>query len=196
MKNLFLILSLLLSPLALAEQGLQLTLSPQISTILQQPAPSHSVEIPGLQSYVAVLGDGKSVESLIAYAKSLHNTPYRRTGTNVLHGFDCSGFVSHVFQHTLGIHLPHSARDIWTEGDKVEVSQLKAGDLVFYNTMRRKLSHVGIYIGNGQFIHSASGGGVRVDNLSTAYWKQRWNGARRIQSITTAIATTGVASKS
>ncbi len=190
MKKLALVLSLLLSSLAHAEEGLQLTLSSQISSaLLQAHATEKNIEVPSLQSQVLLQEHMAPIASLIDYAKSLHNTPYRRSGTDVMFGFDCSGFVSHVFQRTLGIHLPHSARDIWSEGIKVDVAELKVGDLVFYNTMRRKLSHVGIYIGNGQFIHSASRGGVRIDRMDTAYWKPRWNGARRIASINTATLT-------
>ena len=185
----FLLSLLLLSPFAHADDGLKLTLSPQISPIfLNQSQNTEQRDIPAIESYVSVLGDGKSLESMIANAKTLFNTPYHRSGTNAASGFDCSGFVSHVFQRALGVSLPHHARDIWSEGEKVEVANLKPGDLVFYNTMRRKLSHVGIYIGNGQFIHSASRGGVRVDNLSAAYWKPRWNGARRIAAATKSVA--------
>lgn len=178
---------LLISPFAQADSGLKLTLSPQISSESLNPS-QNAVErdVPSVESYVSILENTNSLDAMIAYAKTLFNTPYRRSGTNAASGFDCSGFVSHVFQRTLGVHLPHHARDIWSEGEKVEVANLKVGDLVFFNTMRRKLSHVGIYIGNGQFIHSASRGGVRVDNMSAAYWKPRWNGARRIASASKA----------
>lgn len=202
MKTVSYLLALfLVSPFAHAENGLQLTLSPQISPVFLNKSAdteAHAVSVPSLEAYVTVLGDGKSLDAMIAYAKTLSNTPYRRSGINVVSGFDCSGFVSHVFQRTLGVSLPHHARDIWSEGEKVEIANLQPGDLVFYNTMRRKLSHVGIYIGNGQFIHSASRGGVRVDNLNTAYWKPRWNGARRLAAASkaTTAALTTIASKS
>lgn len=199
MKTFACLMTLLISaPFAHADSGLKLTLSPQISPVfLNQSQNTEQREVPTLESYVSVLDDSKSFKSMIEYAKSLFNTPYRRSGINAASGFDCSGFVSHVFQHSLGVALPHHARDIWTEGEKVDVANLQPGDLVFYNTMRRKLSHVGIYIGNGQFIHSASRGGVRVDNMSAAYWKPRWNGARRIAGANKATAAlTTIVSKS
>ncbi len=190
---------LLISPFAQADSGLKLTLSPQISSASLNPSQNTAErDVPSIESYVSVLGNSNSLEAMITYAKSLFNTPYRRSGINTAIGFDCSGFVSHVFQHSLGVSLPHQARAIWGEGEKVDVANLQIGDLVFYNTMRRKLSHVGIYIGNGQFIHSASRGGVRVDNLNTAYWKPRWNGARRLAAVqkATSAALTTLSSKS
>ncbi|MDO9598160.1 MAG: NlpC/P60 family protein, partial [Azoarcus sp.] len=72
-------------------------------------------------------------------------------------------------------------REMASQGDKVGKQELKPGDLVFFNTMRRAFSHVGIYVGDGQFLHSpSSGGGVRVENMSASYWAKRFNGARRL----------------
>lgn len=183
MKTLTFLLSLWLLPnLAFAENGVQLTLSSQLSpAFLKATAPAenqYQLSQPDL-----IHTETPALQKMISYALSLSDTPYRRSGMSQTTGFDCSGFVSHVFHQTLGIKLAHSARDIWTEGEKVDVASLVPGDLVFYNTMRRKLSHVGIYIGNGRFVHSASHGGVRVDNMHTAYWQPRWNGARRIAAV-------------
>lgn len=180
MKTLPFLLSLLLLPsLAFADNGVQLTLSSQLSPAFLKAAPAEDQ----YKLSQADLNRTPALQKMISYALSLSDTPYRRSGMSQTTGFDCSGFVSHVFHQTLGIKLAHSARDIWTEGEKVDAKQLIPGDLVFYNTMRRKLSHVGIYIGNGRFVHSASHGGVRVDNMHTAYWQPRWNGARRIAAI-------------
>jgi len=108
---------------------------------------------------------------------------YKRGGTSPETGFDCSGFVSYVFNETLGLELPHNAKAISKEGEKVEKKQLMPGDLVFFNTMRRAFSHVGIYLGNNLFIHAPrTGKKVRIEDMSERYWSRRFNGARRVQS--------------
>ncbi|OHC63632.1 MAG: hypothetical protein A2045_07925 [Rhodocyclales bacterium GWA2_65_20] len=106
---------------------------------------------------------------------------YRRGGTSPETGFDCSGFVGHVFKEGLGLYLPHSARQISAAGEAVAKSELQPGDLVFFNTMRRAFSHVGIYLGDNKFVHAPrTGGTVRVEDMSESYWRKRFNGARRI----------------
>ena len=107
---------------------------------------------------------------------------YKRGGSTPETGFDCSGFVRHVYNESIGLLLPRSAKDISKEGERVEKAELQPGDLVFFNTMRRTFSHVGIYLGNNQFIHSPRAGGrVRVEDMSDKYWSRRYNGARRVQ---------------
>jgi len=97
-------------------------------------------------------------------------------------GFDCSGLVAHVFSEAYGIRLPHNARAQSEYGVRVSLSELRAGDLVFYNTLNRPFSHVGIYLGDGRFVHAPkSGAQVRVEPISGRYWMQRFNGARRIR---------------
>ena len=124
-----------------------------------------------------------SVQGAIDQAMDLMGIPYRRGGTNPEAGFDCSGFVSHVFQEGLGLVLPRSSKELSKAGDNVDRTELKPGDLVFFNTMRRAFSHVGIYLGNGQFIHAPRAGGrVRVEDMSESYWRKRYNGARRIEA--------------
>lgn len=106
---------------------------------------------------------------------------YRRGGTEPTTGFDCSGFVGHVFRESVGLVLPRTAKEISKEGDAVKKDELKPGDLVFFNTMRRTFSHVGIYLGGGLFVHSPRvGGAVRVEDMSDKYWVKRYNGARRV----------------
>ncbi|MFY9259892.1 MAG: C40 family peptidase [Gallionella sp.] len=175
-----------------ADDGVQLQLSAQISSpalktlTLNSPLLSADESVkPSLVIADSLLSasEKSTLNKMIDYALSLSNTRYKYSGISEVTGFDCSGFVSHVFGETLGIKLPHSAKSIWTEGEKVTVKQLNPGDLVFFNTLRRKLSHIGIYLGNGRFIHAASHGGVRVDSLHTAYWQPRWNGARRIAAF-------------
>jgi cell wall-associated NlpC family hydrolase len=107
--------------------------------------------------------------------------PYRRGGSSVETGFDCSGFVKAMFEQTVGMVLPRKAEQQAAATDKIEQADLKPGDLVFFNTMRKAFSHVGIYIGEGKFIHSPKPGSeVRVEDMSLSYWARRFDGARRV----------------
>ena len=86
-----------------------------------------------------------------------------------------------VFRNAVGLDLPRTAREMANLGDKIGRQDLKPGDLVFFNTMRRTFSHVGIYLGDGKFVHAPSSGGkVRVESIATRYWAQRFTGARRL----------------
>ena len=124
--------------------------------------------------------DGAS--DMVLTAMNFLGVPYRRGGTNEATGFDCSGFTRHIFEMSLGLVLPRRADEQANAAGLMKVGRedLRPGDLVFFNTMRRTFSHVGIYVGDGKFIHSpATGGSVRVDDMRYAYWNQRFNGARR-----------------
>ena len=115
------------------------------------------------------------------YAMSLIGIKYRYGGSSIDSGFDCSGFVRHVFATAAATELPRSARDMSKVGDEVLLSNLAPGDLVFYNTLGRRFSHVGIYIGDGRFVHSPSKRkSVEIVNMNDNYWKRRFNGARRL----------------
>jgi cell wall-associated NlpC family hydrolase len=106
---------------------------------------------------------------------------YKFGGSSPATGFDCSGFVRYVAGQALGLVLPHEARGISELGSKVSSEELQPGDLVFFNTMRRPYSHVGIYVGDQRFIHApASGGTVELVSMSEHYWAARFNGARRL----------------
>ena len=119
--------------------------------------------------------------SLVVGALGLLGISYRFGGNTPDSGFDCSGMVRYVFQNTLGLDLPRRAEEISRVGTHVDRAALKPGDLVFYRTLRRTFSHVGIYLGNNRFIHAPSAGGaVRVDDMSQSYWATRFNGARRV----------------
>lgn len=97
------------------------------------------------------------------------------------HGLDCSGLVQYVFKQAWGKDLPRTSAEISRVGERVDVNDLQPGDLVFYNTLRRGFSHVGIYLGDDKFIHAPSKGGrVRIESMNISYWKKRFNGARRI----------------
>jgi len=119
--------------------------------------------------------------ALVVNALGFLGVPYRRGGTSADTGFDCSGFVRTVYEETVGLVLPRVAAQQAAHTEKVARTDLKPGDLVFFNTMRRTFSHVGIYIGDGKFVHSPKpGADVRIENMSMAYWKRRFTGARRV----------------
>ena len=108
---------------------------------------------------------------------------YRYGGGSPESGFDCSGLVAHVFREAYGIQLPHNARAQSEFGVRVSLSELRAGDLVFYNTLNRPFSHVGIYLGDGRFVHAPKAGAqVRVEPINGSYWMRRFDGARRIRA--------------
>ncbi len=120
-------------------------------------------------------------EVIPEYAKSLIGTPYKFGGTSPDTGFDCSGFVGDVFRHTAGVSMPRTTAGIGKAGFAITAADLRSGDLVFFNTLKKKFSHVGIYLGDDRFIHAPSKGGkVRVENMNDAYWKKNYDGARRV----------------
>jgi cell wall-associated NlpC family hydrolase len=120
-------------------------------------------------------------EALLLTLLSL-GVDYRYGGNSPQTGFDCSGLVAHVFREAYGIELPHNARAQSEFGVRVSLSELRAGDLVFYNTQHRPFSHVGIYLGDGRFVHAPkTGAQVRVEPISSRYWMRRFDGARRIR---------------
>lgn len=118
---------------------------------------------------------------LVVTALGFLGVPYRLGGNTVDTGFDCSGFVRAMFQQTVGLVLPRKAEQQAAATEKIERTDLQPGDLVFFNTLKRAFSHVGIYVGEGKFIHSPRPGGeVRVENMGVAYWNHRFDGARRV----------------
>jgi cell wall-associated NlpC family hydrolase len=118
---------------------------------------------------------------LVVGALGFLGVPYRRGGNDAESGFDCSGFVRAIYQQTAGLLLPRRAAEQAAATEKIDKTDLKPGDLVFFNTMRRAFSHVGIYVGNGKFIHSPKPGGeVRVEDMGASYWTKRFDGARRV----------------
>ena len=120
-------------------------------------------------------------QDLILKGLELVGINYRRGGTNPESGLDCSGFVQLVFKDALGKLLPRTAREQSQVGDEISRNELKPGDLVFFNTMRRAFSHVGIYLGDNHFVHAPrTGAEIRVEDMNQSYWTKRYNGARRI----------------
>jgi len=125
----------------------------------------------------------EGVHKLIGRALDLIGIRYRRGGNSSETGFDCSGFVGHVYRETLGLILPRTSYEISAAGAPVDKSELLPGDLVFFRTMRRAFSHVGIYLGDNQFVHAPRPGQkVRVADMRESYWAARYDGARRVGS--------------
>ncbi len=120
---------------------------------------------------------------LVVNAMGFLGVPYKRGGNTVETGFDCSGFVRAIYEQSIGLVLPRRAEQQAAATQNIDQSELKPGDLVFFNTMRRTFSHVGIYVGEGRFIHSPKPGAeVRVESMSVSYWAKRFDGARRVQT--------------
>ncbi|GAB3760350.1 C40 family peptidase [Ramlibacter monticola] len=118
---------------------------------------------------------------LVGNAMGFLGVRYRRGGSSVETGFDCSGFVKAMYEQTVGLMLPRRAEEQAAATQKIDKKDLQPGDLVFFNTLRRTFSHVGIYVGDNKFIHSPRPGAqVRVDDMGMSYWTRRFDGARRV----------------
>lgn len=126
---------------------------------------------------------------LVVNAMGFLGVPYKRGGNNAETGFDCSGFVRAIYQQSVGLLLPRRAEEQAAATQTIAKNDLKPGDLVFFNTLRRAFSHVGIYVGDNKFIHSPKPGAeVRVENMGLSYWQTRFNGARRVAAAQPAAA--------
>lgn len=120
---------------------------------------------------------------LVVTAMGFLGVPYKRGGNTAETGFDCSGFVRAMYEKTIGLVLPRRANEQAAATEAIDKKDLRPGDLVFFNTMKRAFSHVGIYVGEGKFIHSPKPGAqVRVENMGQSYWQRRFDGARRVLS--------------
>ncbi len=118
---------------------------------------------------------------LVVNAMGFLGVPYRFGGNSADTGFDCSGFVKAMYEQTVGLILPRKSEQQAAATQQIDRTELQPGDLVFFNTLRKAFSHVGIYIGEGKFIHSPKPGAqVRVDNMGGSYWSRRFDGARRV----------------
>lgn len=137
-----------------------------------------------VEAVVAPVRDAAA--ELVLTAMNYLDLRYRRGGNSAETGFDCSGFTRHVFSSVLGLTLPRRSAEQAKETalDPVEKHELQPGDLVFFNTLKRTFSHVGIYIGDGKFIHSPrSGQSVRIEDMRESYWARRFDGARRASGL-------------
>jgi cell wall-associated NlpC family hydrolase len=135
------------------------------------------------QTVVQQVGQvSERTSDLVSTAIGFLGIPYLRGGNSAETGFDCSGFVRAIYKETIGLVLPRSADQQANATQKIDKNELKPGDLVFFNTMKRTFSHVGIYLGEGKFIHSPrSGASVRIEDMRIPYWNVRFDGARRVQ---------------
>lgn len=119
--------------------------------------------------------------SIATYALSLQNMPYVWGGRDLTTGFDCSGFVAHVYQQAASIELRGNAASMAKAARPISTDEVLAGDLLFFNTMNRPASHVGIYVGDNKFVHASNARtGVRVDRLNNRYYAERFEGAKRL----------------
>jgi cell wall-associated NlpC family hydrolase len=131
-------------------------------------------------------GASTSRDRPLAQALLAVGVSYERGGHSPRTGFDCSGLVSYVFQKAWGMLLPRNAKGQSEAGAPVAMAELEPGDLVFYNTRKRPYSHVGIYLGDGRFIHAPRPGErVRVESVDSPYWRTRFDGARRLEPPST-----------
>jgi cell wall-associated NlpC family hydrolase len=128
--------------------------------------------------------ENKVSQEVLSQAMRLEGAKYKYGGNSPETGFDCSGFVNYVFNQAANVKLPRTTGGLSRIGQSVDQQELQPGDLVFFNTRRKAFSHVGIYIGDGDFIHAPSGGtSVRVENMKTGYWQQHYNGAKRLDEV-------------
>jgi cell wall-associated NlpC family hydrolase len=137
-------------------------------------------------------GVRQTASDLVLSAMHFLGVRYRFGGTSEETGFDCSGFTRHVFENSVGLLLPRRSSEQANAPGLLNIRQddLKPGDLVFFNTMRSAFSHVGIYVGEGKFIHAPrTGSTVRVEDMRQDYWTRRFDGARRVPQLSTGTGT-------
>lgn len=133
-----------------------------------------------VRDYITLNHHGEA-EEVVLYAYGLMGTGYRFGGRNPEAGLDCSGMVSYIVEQVSGKRLPHNAAEIAQNTRPIKRKALQPGDLVFFNTLRRAHSHMGVYLGDGRFIHAPnSRGTVRIDTLSNRYWSRAFDGARTL----------------
>ncbi len=165
------------------------TLAALLFSFNAQSAPSNNDDMDRFLADKGLMGHleqvrqtvGEKASDLVVNAMGFLGVPYRRGGNNAETGFDCSGFVRAMYEQTVGLLLPRRADEQAAATQIIDRNDLKPGDLVFFNTMRRAFSHVGIYVGDNKFIHSPKPGSeVRVEDMRQAYWEHRFTGARRV----------------
>lgn len=136
----------------------------------------------GLRTRGAPIHDPSAgLEEISIEAMALVGTPYRYGGNTPVSGFDCSGLVRYVVQRAASVNLPRTAAEMGRRGIPLERREVASGDLVFFNTTGQPNSHVGIYVGQNRFVHApATGGTVRLEDMTKSYWASRYAGARRV----------------
>lgn len=139
------------------------------------------VSVSGFEGSYFTLNHEAEAEEVVLYAYGLIGTGYRFGGRNPEAGLDCSGMVSYIVEQVSGKKLPHSAAKIAQTTRPIQRNSLQPGDLVFFNTLKRPHSHMGVYLGDGRFLHAPnSRGSVRIDSLGNRYWSRAFDGARTL----------------
>lgn len=142
---------------------------------------SPSEPVPSSRTHYFTLSDSDQAHEIVMMSFSLVDTGYRFGGANPEAGLDCSGMVSYLVEQVSGLRLPHNAAEIAARTRPVSRGGLRPGDLVFFDTLNRPYSHMGIYLGNDRFIHAPSSRGrVRLESLASSYFARRYNGARTL----------------
>ena len=164
---------------ALRTITLSLLLPLLLGTSAAQAAEQDNSDASGVLQRISSFTDRAT--SLAIEAMSLVGIHYRRGGNSPENGLDCSGLVRYVFKQSNDIDLPRTSVEMSRVGEQIDKKDLQPGDLVFFNTLRRTFSHVGIYLGDNKFIHAPTpGSAVRIESMDLNYWKARFNGARRV----------------
>jgi cell wall-associated NlpC family hydrolase len=148
------------------------------------------VEKLGEQVRAASSAISDKASELVVAAMGFLGVPYKRGGNSFDQGLDCSGFVRLIYEQSMGLVLPRRSAEQAAATQPIEASELQPGDLVFFNTLRSAFSHVGIYVGQNKFIHAPrSGAVVRVEDMTVPYWRQRFDGARRVDASWVTVKT-------
>jgi cell wall-associated NlpC family hydrolase len=152
------------------------------------PAPRSFAEVARDSAQQVVARAWSGAQDVAGFALGLIGVEYRWGGDTPARGLDCSGLIRYVFQQVTGVTLPRTARELARLGDSVALADLRAGDLVFFNTRHFAFSHVGLYLGDNQFIHApARGREVEITTISSNYWQKHFDGARRLVGVLPAL---------
>lgn len=162
-----------------------LALACLLSACSSTPTRSTASHDHGLRTRGATIQDPSAgLEEISIEAMALVGTPYRYGGNTPDSGFDCSGLVRYVVQRAASVNLPRTAAEMGRRGTALERRDVASGDLVFFNTTGQANSHVGIYVGQNRFVHApATGGTVRLEDMTKSYWASRYMGARRVVAV-------------
>jgi len=156
-----------------------------LSACSSTPTRSTASRDAGLRTRGAPIHDPSAgLEEISIEAMALVGTPYRYGGNTPDSGFDCSGRVRYVVQRAASVNLPRTAAEMGRRGTLLDRRDVASGDLVFFNTTGQPNSHVGIYVGQNRFVHApATGGTVRLEDMTKSYWASRYMGARRVVAV-------------
>lgn len=156
-----------------------------LSACSSTPTRSTASRDTGLRTRGALIQDPSAgLEEISIEAMALVGTPYRYGGNTPDSGFDCSGLVRYVVQRAASVNLPRTAAEMGRRGTSLDRRDVASGDLVFFNTTGQPNSHVGIYVGQNRFVHApATGGTVRLEDMTKSYWASRYGGARRVVAV-------------